>query len=75
MKKILLAGLLIISGLSFARDFEYRERINFEAIQNPVMETQEMLSRERNISIENQEKYADFHRQLDNMDKGENSQR
>ncbi len=75
MKKIFLLGILVVSGLSFGRDFEYREQINFKAIQNPVMENQEMLSRGREISIENQEKYADFHKQLSNMDRGENSQR
>ncbi len=75
MKKILLVGMLVVSGLSFGRDFEYREYKDFQSIQNPVMESQEQLSRERSISTENQVKYSNFMTQLDNMDRGENSQR
>ena len=75
MKKMLLVGMLVVSGLSFGRDFEYREYNEFQNVQNPVMESQEQLSREREISLENQVKYSDFMNELDNMDKGEHTQR
>ncbi len=75
MKKMLLVGMLVVSGLSFGRDFEYREYNEFQNVQNPVMESQEQLSREREISLENQVKYSDFMNELDNMDKGKNTNR
>ncbi len=75
MKKMLLVGMLVVSGLSFGRDFEYREYNEFQNVQNPVMESREQLSRERKISMENQVKYSDFMSQLDNMDRGEHTQR
>ncbi len=70
MKKILLIGLLVVSGLSFGRDFEYREYKEFQRIQNPTMESQEQIARERQLSKENQKKYSDFHFKLDTMDRG-----
>ena len=65
----------MVSGLSFSRDFEYREYKEFQNVQNSVVENQQQLSREREISLKNQEKYRDFMTQLDNMNRGENTQR
>ncbi len=70
MKKMLLVGMLVISGLSFSRDFEYRERQELQVIQETPQMGMEMLSRERDLSDNNIEKYSNFHRELDNMDRG-----
>ena len=70
MKKILLVGMLVISGLSFGRDYEVRERQELKIINEPVQVDQQMLSREREISENNMEVYSEFHRDLDNMSRG-----
>ena len=70
MKKILLVGMLVISGLSFGRDYEVREREELKVINEPVQMNQQMLSREREISESNMVDYSEFHRELDNMDRG-----
>ena len=70
MKKMLLVGMLVVSGLSFGRDFEYRERQELQVVQETPQMDMEMLSRERDLSVNNIEKYSDFHRELDNMDRG-----
>ncbi len=70
MKKMLLVGILVISGLSFGRDFEYRERQELQVVEETHQMDMEMLSRERDLSVNNIEKYSDFHRELDNMDRG-----
>ncbi len=70
MKKMLLVGILVISGLSFGRDFEYRERQELQVLEETHQMDMEMLSRERDLSVNNIEKYSDFHRELDNMDRG-----
>ncbi len=71
MKKILLIGMLVVGGLSYGRDYEYRERKELqELFQESKYENPEMISRERKLSEDNMKKYADFHRDLDNMDRG-----
>ncbi|GLI57767.1 hypothetical protein PM10SUCC1_32810 [Propionigenium maris DSM 9537] len=70
MKKMLLVGMLVVSGLSFGRDFEYRERQELQVVQETPQMDMEMLSRERDLSVNSTEKYSDFHRELDNMDRG-----
>ncbi len=69
MKKMLLVGMLVVSGLSFGRDFEYRERQELQIVQETPQMDMEMLSRERDLSVD-MEKYSDFHRELENMDRG-----
>jgi len=73
MKKILIIGMLVVGGLSYGRDFERRESQEFQAVQNVRSEDQSMMSREREISENNMEIYSDFHRDLDNMDRGHES--
>ena len=70
MKKILLIGVLVISGLSFGRDYEVRERQELKIINEPVQMDQQMLSREREIFESNIINYSEFHKELDNMDRG-----
>ena len=70
MKKMLLIGMLVVSGLSFGRDFEYRERQELQAVQETPQMDMEMLSRERDLTNNNMEKYSDFHKELDNMNRG-----
>lgn len=70
MKKMLLVGMLVVSGLSFGRDFEYRERQELQVVQETPQMDMEMLSRERDLSVNSIEKYSDFHRELENMDRG-----
>ncbi|WP_281837323.1 hypothetical protein [Propionigenium maris] len=70
MKKMLLLGILVISGLSYGRDFEYRESKELQVVQSVGSEDKSMLSREREISKNNLEVYSEFHRELDNMDRG-----
>ncbi len=80
MKKLLLVGILVLSGLSFARDFTYNERRD---IINPIEENVDRMSRFTpdewmNLEMETAEnlvKYDYFHWELDRMDKGENTQR
>lgn len=70
MKKILLVGALVISGLSYGRDFEYRERNEFQVVVDPSYENDELLSRERDYLEENMVKHSDFYRDLDNLSRG-----
>ena len=70
MKKMLLVGMLVVSGLSFGRDFEYRERQELQVVQETPQMDVEMLSRERDLSEQNKDVYSDFHRELDNMSRG-----
>ena len=68
MKKMLLIGMLIVSGLSYGRDFEIRESKELQVVQSVRSEDQSMISRER--TEDNMEVYSEFHRDLDNMDRG-----
>ncbi len=70
MKKMLLLGMLVIGGLSYGRDFEYRESKELQVVQSVSSEDKSMLSREREISKNNLEVYSEFQRELDNMDRG-----
>ncbi|GLI57647.1 hypothetical protein PM10SUCC1_31610 [Propionigenium maris DSM 9537] len=70
MKKMLLLGMLVIGGLSYGRDFEYRESKELQVVQSVNSEDQSMISREREISKNNLEVYSEFHRDLDNLDRG-----
>ena len=70
MKKMLLVGMLVVSGLSFGRDFEHRERQELQVVHETPQMDMEMLSRERDLSDNNIEKHSDFHRQLDTMSRG-----
>ncbi len=70
MKKMLLVGMLVIGGLSYGRDFEYRESKELQVVQSVSNEDQSMLSREREVTKNNLEVYSEFHRELDNMDRG-----
>lgn len=68
LKKILLVGMLVVSGLSFGRDFEYRERQELQVVQEtPQMD---IFSRERDSSEYNRDVYSYFHNELDNMSRG-----
>jgi len=70
MKKMLLVGMLIISGLSYGRDFERRERNELQVVQSVSNEDQGMISRVREQSDKNMDIYSEFHRDLDNMERG-----
>jgi hypothetical protein len=70
MKKMLLVGMLVVSGLSFGRDFEYRERQELQVVQETFQMDMEMLSRERGLFEQNIDVYPDFHRELNNMSRG-----
>ncbi len=70
MKKMLLIGMLIVGGLSYGRDYEYRERKELQVIKEARYEDPTMISRERKLSEDSMKKYADFHRDLDNMGRG-----
>lgn len=75
MKRIILAGILVISGLSFARDYTYNE---MRDIVKPAIEQQERLSREttqewqldKEETEENFEIYSDFHKDFDYIERG-----
>jgi len=70
MKKILLVGMLVVSGLSFGRDYEVRERQELQAVENVQYEDRSQLSRERDLGERNMEVYSEFHSELDRMDRG-----
>lgn len=70
MKKILLVGMLVISGLSFGRDFDYRGAKEFKAVEEVVVIDSNKMSRERDISEKNMDIYSDFHKELDTMSRG-----
>lgn len=80
MKKLLILSMVILGTVSFARDFEYNEKRD---IVKPMEENIDRLSRftpqewqmDREATEMNFEKYEDFHRELDRVDKGENSER
>ena len=73
MKKMLLVGMLIISGLSYGRDFERLERNELQVVQNVSNEDQSMGSRIREQSDQNMDIYSEFHRELETMDRGHES--
>lgn len=68
MKKILLVGMLVVSGLSFGRDFEYREREELQAVQETSQ--LDMFSRERELFEYNRGVYSYFHSELHKMSRG-----
>jgi len=70
MKKMLLIGMLIVSGLSYGRDFEYREKSEFRVVEDRGVEDKRMVSRNRDRLEVNMEKYSEFHRDLNNQDRG-----
>jgi len=82
MKRLILAGLLVVSIASLGRDYEYRGRRELEEVGRENKEYQERMSKlapeEYSIAKENLEKergenikkYSDFHRELENMDRG-----
>ncbi len=73
MKKILLIGMLVIGGLSYGRDFERRESKELQVVQNVNSEDQSMISRVREQTDKSMGDYSEFHRDLDNMDRGHES--
>lgn len=70
MKKLLVLGVLVVSGLSFGRDYEYRERVELQQVESVGYGDQLMISREREVGEANIEAYKEFHRELTNMDRG-----
>jgi len=70
MKKLLLVGMLVVSGLSFGRDYEVRERQELQVVENVQYEDQSQLSRERGLGERNMEVYSEFHSELSRMDRG-----
>ncbi len=70
MKKVLLLGVLVVSGLSFGRDYEYREKAELQPVERVSYEENSMISREREAGEANIEAYREFHRELINMDRG-----
>ncbi len=70
MKKMLLMGMLVIGGLSYGRDYEYREGQELQVVQDVVREDQSMISRVREQSEKNMDIYSEFHRELDTMGRG-----
>ncbi len=69
MKKMLLVGMLVIGGLSYGRDFEYREGQELQVVQGVVRDEQSMISR----VMKNMDIYSEFHRDLDTMGRGHES--
>ena len=75
MKKILLIGMLVISGLSFAKDYTYNE---MRDIVLPAQEQYVRLSREssqewlqdKKVAEKNFEVYSQFHNDLAKLDTG-----
>ncbi len=70
MKKVILLGILVVGGLSFGRDYEYRERGELQPVERVSYEEQLMISRERETVEANIQAYQEFHRELTNMDRG-----
>ncbi|GLI57824.1 hypothetical protein PM10SUCC1_33380 [Propionigenium maris DSM 9537] len=70
MKKLLLLGMLVVSGLAFGRDYEYRESMELQPVERVNYEENSMISREREAGEINIEAYQEFHRELINMDRG-----
>lgn len=70
MKKVLLLGVLVVSGLSFGRDYEYREKSELQPVERVSYEENSMISREREAGEVSIEVYQEFHRELMNMDRG-----
>ncbi len=73
MKKMLLIGMLVVSGLSYGRDFERRESQELQVVQSIANEDQSMISRVREQTDKNMDVYSEFHRELNNMGRGHES--
>jgi len=70
MKKMLLIGMLVVSGLSYGRDYEHREGKEMQVVENVNYDDQSMITREREIGESNMITYSEFHKELDKMDRG-----
>ena len=55
---------------SILESFLIREKEELRVINEPIQMDQQMLSRERELSENNIIDYSDFHKELDNMDRG-----
>ena len=55
---------------SILESFLIREKEELRVINEPIQMDQQMLSREREIFESNIINYSEFHKELDNMDRG-----
>ena len=70
MKKMLLIGMLVIGGLSYGRDYEYREGREMQVVEDVNYDDHSMITRERELGENNMVTYSEFHSELDRMDRG-----
>lgn len=67
--------MLVIGSLSFGRDFEYREKQEFKSVEIVKVLDNNMMSRESDLYEKNLNKYSDFHKELNNMNRGRDNKR
>ena len=75
MKKILLVAMMVVSAVSFGRDYEFNERRDIVEINQSQIERLSRLTEvewdsEKAAAKANYERYASFHHELDTMDRG-----
>ncbi len=76
MKKLLLVAMMVVGAVSFGRDFDHNEKrdivdVNRVQVERMSRYTDADWSSGRAEIEANFTRYADFHRELDNMDRGE----
>ena len=69
MKKLMIM-MVVLTSVAFGKDFDHRERNDLDNVMNYTKVSQEMSSRERNITDQNIEKNSEYHWELMNMDRG-----
>ncbi|GLI54941.1 hypothetical protein PM10SUCC1_04560 [Propionigenium maris DSM 9537] len=76
MKKVLLMLMMVVGAVSFGRDFDYNEKrdivdVNRAQVERLSRYTDTDWSSDKAEIEANFTRYADFHRELDTMDRGE----
>lgn len=76
MKKVLLMAMMVVGAVSYGRDFDHNEKrdivdVNRAQIERMSRFTDAEWSNEKSEIEANFVKYADFHMELDTMDRGE----
>jgi len=78
MKKLLLVTMMVVGAVSYGRDFDHNERrdivkVSSEQVERMSRFTEAEWNLERSVAKENFENYMDFHKELETMDRGQES--
>ncbi|GLI58356.1 hypothetical protein PM10SUCC1_38700 [Propionigenium maris DSM 9537] len=82
MKRLILVAMIVLGSISYSRDLDYRGRNEFMEVSAEIITTEDKVSRMSSgeISLKknwylnerdrNFERYSNFHRDLENQDRG-----